>query len=183
MQGAVRNSWRRRLYRWLTTSARDHRNRVDVVGTHLQAARRERDRVQRLNDVFQSTGKGPQSRGTLEAITLQGRGEGLAWSFVLLPAALALCAIAALTLCTRDERWARQQQAQAEWGQHLTDAAVQRAAADHELRAVREVAADVQAALSVAAEERAHLALLESNMTFIGEKLEKHATLSSRTEA
>ena len=86
MGGLLRRGWSRRIYRWLTTSARDLRNRVDDVGSNLQAARRARNEVQQVNDFFHAAGKGMSRAATVEGITLQGEDEGVAWSFLLLPA-------------------------------------------------------------------------------------------------
>ncbi|CBZ27160.1 conserved hypothetical protein [Leishmania mexicana MHOM/GT/2001/U1103] len=174
MTGQVRNSWRRSIYLWLTTSARDSRNRTDDVGTHLQASRKERNKVQRVNDLFHASGMWHYHRDTLEGITLQGMGKGLAWSFMIVPACFVLTFIVCITLYRRGDRRAQQQHAQEEWQHHLLEAAQKRAAADKELKSACNHAVEVKSVLRSIREEQHWAAQLESNMAIINEKLQCH---------
>ncbi|CAG9574116.1 conserved hypothetical protein [Leishmania major strain Friedlin] len=172
MKGQVRNSGRRRIYLWLTTSTRDRRNRTDDVGTHLQAARRERNKVHRVNDLFHASGMWHHPRDTLEGIILQGMGRGLAWSFVIVPACFVLTFIVCITSYRGGDRRARQQHAQEEWQHHLLEAVQKRAAAEKELQSVCNHAMEAKSVLRPIPEEQRWAAQLEANMAFINEKLQ-----------
>ncbi|GET88669.1 hypothetical protein, conserved [Leishmania tarentolae] len=171
--GRVRNNWRRRLYLWLTTSTRDRENRIDDVGTHLQAALRERNKVHRFNDVFHASGMWRHGRDTMDGLLLQGMGKGLAWSFVIIPACFVLTFIVCITLYCGGDRRAQKNNAQEKWNHHLLEAVQQRAAADRELQVARNHALEVEALLRSIPEEQQWAAQLESNMAFINEKLQR----------
>jgi hypothetical protein len=168
------SSWRRRVYRWLTTSERNKRNWVDDVGGHLQAARRERDRVQRINDVFHRVGKGTCSGDTLEGITLQGRGEGVAWSFLLIPAFFIAGPLALISQYRRSERHDQQLVAEREWLRRLQEAADKKALADTALHTAQMQSHEMKMAVQAFAEEDALTAKLESNLEFIKDHLQSH---------
>ncbi|CBZ34223.1 hypothetical protein, conserved [Leishmania donovani] len=174
MAGQIRNSWRRRIYLWLITSTRDRRNRTDDVGTHLQAARRERNKVHRVNDLFHASGMWHHPHDTLEGIILQGMGKGLAWSFVIVPACFVLTFIVCITSYRGGDWRAQQQHAQEEWQHHLLEAAQKRAIADKELQSVCNYAMEAKSLLRPIPEERRWGAQLEANMAFINEKLQRH---------
>ncbi|KPA84117.1 putative mitochondrial hypothetical protein [Leptomonas pyrrhocoris] len=162
-----RSGWGRRLYLWLTTSTRDRRNRIDDVGAPLQAARRERNKVQRVNDVFHAAGMGTSRAASLEGITLQGRGEGLAWSFLLLPACFAVGFFAFISLYHRGERRAQQLAAESAWQRQLGKAADKKAAAIAALRSAQEQSGEMKEAIRACADEDALTTKLASNLEFI----------------
>ncbi|CAM36533.2 conserved hypothetical protein [Leishmania braziliensis MHOM/BR/75/M2904] len=175
MTSQVCHSWRRCIYLWLTTSSRSRYNRTDDVGTFLQAARRERNKVQSINDLFHTCGRQHHHCDTLEGITLQGRGEGLAWGFMMIPACFTLTFIASITLYRWGDRLAVQKHTQEEWQHCLLEASQNRAAADEELQSVHQRTVEMRAALRPLPGEQQWSAQLESNMLFINEKLQRHS--------
>ncbi|RNF00709.1 uncharacterized protein Tco025E_08743 [Trypanosoma conorhini] len=80
--------------RALTTSARSRWNRTDIINAR-EYARAHRRRFQRTNDAFHSAGKRGQTL-SYEAMTLQF--QGVEWSYVLLPACLALLILVLMAL-------------------------------------------------------------------------------------
>lgn len=181
MGSVARRGWGRRVYLWLTTSPRDKKNRVDDVSGHLQAARRERNHVQRVNDLFHTAGMGVGRPFSREGITLQGRGEGMAWSFVLIPAAFALALLLFISQYRRGERVAEQRAAEAAWQEHLAEVAEKKAAADAALRVALRESAEMQAAMGGLAEEEALTTQLEHNLGFIRERLCLEASQDDET--
>ncbi|KPI83027.1 hypothetical protein ABL78_7955 [Leptomonas seymouri] len=173
MGARLRCGWGRRLHLWLTTSARDRQNRIDDVGGNLQAARRERNRIQRVNDLFHSAGMGASHADSLEGITMQGRGESVAWSFLLIPTVFAVGVLTIISLCCRGERRAQQQAAESAWQHQLSLSADRKAAADAALRAAQDQGGELKAAARSQAEDNALGAKLESNLEVIMEHLKR----------
>ena len=175
MGGLLRRGWSRRIYRWLTTSARDHRNRVDDVGSNLQAARRARNEVQQVNDFFHAAGKGMSRAATVEGITLQGEDEGVAWSFLLLPAIFVVGLLTFISQYRRGERLTQQLAAEAAWQQQLQETEKKNAAAEAALLTAQVESGEMNTAMSEVAEEDALVAQLERNLAFIHEHMKKEA--------
>ncbi|RHW70866.1 hypothetical protein DPX39_080022500 [Trypanosoma brucei equiperdum] len=90
----------RSVKRFLTTSSRDRWNRRDVICPR-QYAREYRNRFQKVNDAFHSAGKKGRMY-SFEAITLQF--SGVEWSYLILPATLALFVIIFIGIVERRRR-------------------------------------------------------------------------------
>ncbi|RNE96701.1 hypothetical protein TraAM80_09670 [Trypanosoma rangeli] len=92
-----RCGWRGVLHavkRTLTTSARSRWSCTDIIDAR-EYARAHRRRFQRTNDVFHSAGKSGRTP-SYEAITLHYK--GFEWSYMLLPASLALLIVVLIAL-------------------------------------------------------------------------------------
>ncbi|ORC83717.1 uncharacterized protein TM35_000591090 [Trypanosoma theileri] len=105
----LRQGWRdwiHRVKQALTTSTRTRWNRTDIIDSKRYVWA-HRSRIQKSNDVFHSAGK----RGkTLSREALLLEFDGVEWSFIVLPASLALLIILVIALVDGRRRQERQQQ-------------------------------------------------------------------------
>ncbi|KAH9593467.1 hypothetical protein LSM04_006377 [Trypanosoma melophagium] len=105
----LRHGWRDWIYRVkevLTTSTRTRWNRTDIIDSK-QYVWAHRLRFQKTNDIFHSAGK----RGkTLSREALLLEFDGVEWSFIIIPASLALLVLLFIALVDGKQRQERKQQ-------------------------------------------------------------------------
>lgn len=162
---------RRRLVLWLTTSPRAKIHRCDVVGDEASIARHDRNRVQHVNDFFHHAGQGAQYSRQWGGVMLQGRGEGMAWSYLLLPAGFTVLVITFITFCGIGGRQERSCSERNYWQQHLEATFLSAEVAKDELQATKASRPVLKAALQISEEEVRLVSALENNIDIINTKL------------
>lgn len=112
---------------------------------------------------------------TVEGITLQGEDEGVAWSFLLLPAIFVVGLLTFISQYRRGERLTQQLAAEAAWQQQLQETERKNAAAEAALLTAQVESGEMKTAMSEVAEEDALVAQLERNLAFIHQHVKKEA--------